>query len=178
MGTDKSSILYREEIHRAYLANLLLEVGCQKVYLSCSLEQSKTMSFEYPVITDNYPNVGPIGGVLSALEWSPMVAWLVLGCDYALLDIDVLQQLVDGRRANADATVFRHPESQYLEPLVAIYEPKAYPTIKLAFTQGTHSLRKILQTLDVNDLTFNKPHKLMNVNTPEEKLHALKYLIK
>ncbi|MEL6720387.1 MAG: NTP transferase domain-containing protein [Bacteroidota bacterium] len=176
MGVDKSSIQYRDKTHRAYLGDLLAELGCEKVYFSCSKVQSKMVDLEYPILVDHYDNVGPIGGVLTAFEYLPDTAWLVVGCDYALLDQELLQTLIGNRRQDLEATVFRHPKSQLLEPLVSIYEAKAFPKIKAAFQNKQRSLRRILETLEINGLDLKAPHKLLNVNTPQEKENALKHL--
>ncbi|MEM8526413.1 MAG: NTP transferase domain-containing protein [Bacteroidota bacterium] len=178
MGSDKSSISYKGKIHRNYLAELLLTIGLEQVYFSCSEEQSKTLDLAYPIIVDQYLEIGPIGGVLSAIHYESDKAWLVVGCDYPLLGKETLQQLLNQRKTNADATIFQHPKSQILEPLIAIYEPSSFPKIKTAFQDRQYSLRKILQTLEFNYLHPSAPHQLMNANTPKERDKILAYLKK
>lgn len=176
MGMDKSSITYKNQTHRVYLADLLLETGCESVYFSCTEKQASKTSFEYPIIVDKYLEVGPIGGVLSAFYSQPNCAWLVLGCDYPLLGKESIQQLMEQRDETTDVTLFKHPESQLLEPLLTIYEPSAFSKIKVAFQDGQRSLRKILASLNTNCLAPNTPHQLMNSNTPLEKEQALQYI--
>lgn len=176
MGADKSSINYKGRPHRAYLAEILLGAGCNSVHFSCSAHQAQTIDFEFPVIVDIYSDSGPISGLLSAFFRYPKAAWLIVGCDYALLDFPTVRQLIEQRDDTADATVFRNLSTDFLEPLVAIYEPGAYPKIKTAFDKGQRSLRKILQTLETQIIPLTQANKLLNVNTLKEKQAVLKYL--
>ncbi|MEM0993172.1 MAG: NTP transferase domain-containing protein [Bacteroidota bacterium] len=175
MGIDKSQIAYHGKAHRCYLSEQLLAVGCEQVYWSCSKTDVDTPA-TYPIIRDQYEAVGPIAAVLAAFELNRLAAYFILGCDYPLIDESTLKQLINARNTAKQATIFQHPESRYLEPLLAIYEPSAFAAIRVAFESGQKSLRKILNELEVQIVIPNQPNKLVNANTPAQRDATLRDL--
>lgn len=98
------------------------------------------------VIVDRYPDTGPIGAVLTALE-STGEAVLALAGDMpgvTRLLVDALTALHDKPGASA-ATV---PSSDRgLEPLCAIYDQAAAPVLRAAIEAGQRSLQAVLPSL-------------------------------
>src|SRR4029453_10204028 len=93
---------------------------------------------------------------------------LVTACDLPLLNVDTLQHLIKHRNSSAIATTFESPHDGLPEPLITIWEPKAYPILLSFLSQGYSCPRKVLRNNDATIITAPNTTALMNVNTKEE----------
>ncbi len=167
MGHDKGLIDYHGKPQREYAADLLSGI-CDKVFLSCRPDQVDEINSEYPLITDTFSGLGPFGAIVSAFREYPDHAWLVIACDLPLLDASTLQQLREHRNLSKVATAFQSPVNEFPEPLIAIWEPRAYPILLQFLAQGYSCPRKVLINSDIELIEAQKAERLMNVNLPEE----------
>lgn len=167
MKQDKSLIEYHGVPQRDYIFRQLLQC-LDEVFMSCRPEQGANMMLEYPLIVDTFLNLGPMGAIMSAFRQEPNTAWLVVACDLPLLDAATIGYLLKHRNPSAIATAFRSPENEFPEPLIAIWEPKAYPVLLSFMAQGYSCPRKVLINSAVELVTAPDAVALRNANTPEE----------
>ncbi len=166
MGKDKSQIDYHGMPQREFVYHQLENV-CEKVFISCRPDQEKTIHL--PTISDTFVGLGPFGGICSAFRAYPDAAWLVIATDLPLVNEKTIQQLVENRNISKLATAFNSPKNQFPEPLITIWEPRAYPVLLQFLTQGYSCPRKVLINSDVQLLNAeNAENVLKNVNHPEE----------
>jgi molybdopterin-guanine dinucleotide biosynthesis protein A len=177
MQTDKGRLRYGPEgrEQREVAAALLAEV-CQDVFVSCRAEQAAELPAGLQPLPDTFLGLGPLGGILSAFRHDPNAAWLVLACDLPFLTADVLRQLVAGRQPARLATAFQSPGSDFPEPLITIFEPRAYPELLRFLGLGYSCPRKMLINSDVEVLPTPGSDALRNVNTPAEREAAQREL--
>ncbi len=177
MQTDKGRLSYspdgREQ--REVAAALLAEV-CQDVFVSCRAEQAAELPAGLQPLPDTFLGLGPLGGILSAFQKDPNAAWLVLACDLPFMTADTLRQLVAGRQPSRLATAFRSPGNDFPEPLITIFEPRAYPELLRFLGMGYSCPRKMLINSDVEVLPTPASDALRNVNTPAEREAAQREL--
>lgn len=166
MGFDKTLIEWHGKEQRDYMADVLSTV-CQSVFISCRYDQQQQIT-NYKTITDSFTGLGPYGAILSAFRENPDAAWLVVASDLPLLDKATLQYLVDHRDISSVATTFESPFDGLPEPLITIWEPKAYSILLSFLAQGYSCPRKALRNNNVHIIKAPHPEKLMNVNTREE----------
>jgi molybdopterin-guanine dinucleotide biosynthesis protein A len=167
MGYDKSLIKWHGKEQRYYMADLLKQV-CKDVFISCRKKKKDEIDSGYKALADTFTALGPYGGILSAFRKYPDAAWLVTACDLPLLNLDTLQHLIKNRSTSAIATTFESPHDGLPEPLITIWEPKAYPILLSFLSQGYSCPRKVLRNNDVQIIKAINAEALMNVNTPEE----------
>lgn len=167
MGYDKSSIEWHGKEQRYYMADLLKQY-CDEIFISCRADQQNEVDSHYKTLPDTFVDLGPYGAILSAFREKPDAAWLVVACDLPLLDIETLQYLVAHRNPSAVATTFESPFDGLPEPLITIWEPKAYPVLLSFLSQGYTCPRKALRNNDVHIIKAENADALRNVNTPEE----------
>ena len=165
MGKDKSTIEYRGIPQHEYLLQLLSGF-VSKVYLSC--HPNRIPETKKEIITDTFLDLGPYGGVLSAFRFNPNTAWLTVPCDMPLVDDKIIAQLIEYRDPSKIATCFHDPSTGFPEPLLTIWEPRAYPILLEFLSQGFSCLRKVLINTDSKKVEIRNPHLLRNANTPEE----------
>ncbi len=167
MGSDKGLLTYHGKPQREYMAELL-EPLCQEVALSCRPGQLESTQTDLTLLPDSFLGLGPFGAILSAFREDPNAAWLVVACDLPLLDRATLAYLIANRNPSKLATAFLNPATDFPDPLVTIWEPRAYSTLLSFLAQGYSCPRKVLINTDIELLEIPNAAALRNVNTPEE----------
>ena len=166
MGEDKGKMNYHGKDQRIFMYEQLLEV-CDEAFISIRADQEDELS-DLPTVTDTFMGLGPYGAILSAFRSDPNAAWMVVACDQPLLDEQTLQFLKNGRNLSKVATCFHNPETDFPEPLIAIWEPRAYQVLLNFLSQGYSCPRKAMINSDCEVLQVPDEKVLKNANTVEE----------
>lgn len=177
MGNPKDKINWHGKEQRYFAADLLASF-CNEVFISCRQDQLENFDLNYIALTDTFLNMGPFGGILSALRSQRDKAWLVVACDLPLLDEKSLEFLIENRNIEKVATTYESPFDGLPEPLITIWEPKSYPLLLNFLGSGITCPRKVLINSDTLILKPGNPDSLMNVNTPEDRAKAQEILRK
>lgn len=170
MGKDKSQIHYRGVSHEIFTAQLLNEF-CSAVYISKKNHPEMQIG-DFQVINDIEGVTGPLGAIYSAVELIQSGGLLVLACDIPLIKKNTLESLVQHRARDYHATCIRLAGSDYLEPLMAIYESSCFDMIREAVKAGWASPTKLLANCRVKELVVDNTEQVFNANTPEDELKA------
>ena len=176
MHTDKGRLHYQPGREQRAVAAALLAGICEDVFVSCRAEQAADLPPGLVPLPDQFLGLGPLGGILSAFRHDPNAAWLVLACDLPFLSAATLRLLVAGRHPGRLATAFQSPENEFPEPLITIFEPRAYPELLRFLSLGYACPRKMLINSDIQLLPSPAGQELRNVNTPEQREAALREL--
>jgi molybdopterin-guanine dinucleotide biosynthesis protein A len=161
MGSDKGSLVYHTKEQREYEADVL-DQFCEKTFISCKKDQNIESKYEF--IYDSFEGLGPFGGIISAFRQHPDCAILSLACDLPHLTKEDVNQLVKNRNTSKLATCFFNPQTNFPEPLITIWEPRAYPVLLDFLSQGYSCPRKVLINSDIQLLSINDEKSLFNVN--------------
>lgn len=166
MGQDKA-LLRRNG--KSQLANLvaLVQPLVDRVFVSTRSDQREEPERrQFAQIIDRYSDVGPIAGVLSAMDDYPNVDWLVVACDLPNIDDETIRFLIDNRAEGKPFTAFRSSHDDLPEPLCAIYQRGSDAVIRAFVDEGMTCPRKMLIRSDTRLLVQPNPRSLDNVNTP------------
>lgn len=175
MGSDKGLMQWHGKEQRYYAADLLKN-SCEEVFISCRADQEKEIDTHYKTLADTFLNLGPYGGILSALRSDRTKAWLVVACDLPLVDEATIKYLVEERNPKSIATTFESPHDGLPEPLITIWEPQSYGVLLDFLGRGYSCPRKVLIQSDKTILRPPHPGALMNVNMPEDAEKAKELL--
>ena len=168
MGTDKAALLSRGETQLG-CAVQLLKSSLKKVYVSTNVALSDDpVRRDFVLIVDRYEDMGPLAGMLSAMDIFPTQSWLVLACDLPNLDEKTIECLLQNWSEVHPVTAFESVVDGMPEPLCAIYRPAARPIIDSFVAQGIKCPRKILLNSPTCLLTQPNPGALHNINRPED----------
>jgi len=175
MGSDKGSLVYGSAgVPQVAVAVGLLERVCAHTYVSISAQQQHEEPYtSFELLVDAFPNRGPAGGLVSAFDFEPAAAWLVLAVDMPRVSLNLLHNLIRQRDSNAIATVHCHADG-VVEPLCAIWEPAAAALIREELEHGRGSLRAVAQRGPAAVARLPEPDRLQNINTPEERSDLLR----
>ena len=165
MGMDKAQICYHDLPQWKYTLDLLTPlVG--RSFLSIRPDQKTQYAGKAELLTDQFPNCGPMGGLLTAQQAFPQISWLIFGCDLPLLTLNSLKLLVEGRKPHLQGGCLSNGT---YEPMVSIWEPSTHTFLLHAHKQGAFSLRRIMQQLDFAKTPPQDPKELANINSPQDR---------
>ena len=148
-----------------YAVELALQIS-PRVFLV----NGRTVAFEdigIPVICDIIPDIGPIGGLYTALSHSKTPFVAALPVDTPLLTVDVYSILY--RFLDNDRPVVALSDKG-LEPLISIWPVSVLSQIQRQISSKNYSLRDVFQLKDavVVDLTKEMdhydPNLFLNIN--------------
>lgn len=168
MGRDKGQLDYHGMPQREYLYQLMEADLDIPAHLSCREDQLDEMPENFRTLTDSFLGLGPYGAILSAFREDPNSAWLVVACDLPFVDKKGLQYLLDNRAPSSVATAFHNPATQFPDPLLTLWEPRAYPILLQFLAQGYSCPRKVLINTPVQNIELPNDQLLTNVNNPAE----------
>jgi molybdopterin-guanine dinucleotide biosynthesis protein A len=177
MGSDKGLLEYHGKAQRAFLYELLgalfpsVDESQKGVYTSVRQHQDVSGN----MIVDKFIDLGPFGGICSAFQENPNTAWFVIATDVPFVDEDVIRLLLKHRNPSKIATTLKGKNKQFPEPLITIWEPKAYPVLLSYLAQGYSCPRKVLINSDVEIVEIDDAI-IRNINTPQDFEEAKKEL--
>ncbi len=161
MGSDKS-LLNVDGVPLFQRAVNLLRPFTDQVFISCRADQEENY-LPTTCLIDHYADIGPMGGIATALEMYPGTAFLVLAVDLVTMNSETLDHLISHRDSTQDTTCFQRP-SQQVEPLCTIYEPTIYPLIKENISDSDFSLSKVIKMSQACYLPIYDFHSWTNWN--------------
>lgn len=175
MQKDKGLLNYHGLPQREYVHALLQKAGVEEVFFSCRPEQVSELGVERS-LPDEFLGLGPFGGMLTAFKADPNAAWLVVACDLPFMTTATIEQLLEGRNLSKIATAFHNPATDFPEPLITLWEPRAYSRLLHFLALGYSCPRKVLINSEIELLQHAQPEEMANVNKPEEYEAAVKKL--
>jgi len=176
MGMDKALIYYHDCPQWKYMTDLFPS-GVDRSFLSIRSDQQEYFAGKAPYIVDAHTEKGPMGGIWTAQQAFPDVAWLVLGIDLPLLTTHSLTHLLSQRSPQQLGISLCLPTANTYEPMASLWEPQSGKAVATALAEGKLSLRRLMQQLHFARTPILAPGELHNANTPEEQ-EAIKRLLK
>ena len=177
MGKDKASLIYNGKSQMQRMVELVTPLELE-IHMSLRSEQSSTSPASVSIIYDHedFPSIGPMGGILSAFKEFPDAAFLVIACDLPFLDLGTLEHLISNRDNTRFATAYQSHHDSLPEPLCAIWESLSQSILLEKLKEGIRCPRKILIQGDPKLLELPKVDALDNINTPKEYEEASRKL--
>jgi molybdopterin-guanine dinucleotide biosynthesis protein A len=168
MGRDKALLVRDGHSQLAHIA-ALLESITERVYVSSRQEQQDDPErSRFENIVDRYEGIGPIAGILSAMDAHPNADWLVVACDLPNIDESTLSFLIEKAKQKQPFTAFKSNYDGLPEPLCALYRCGSDAIIRRFVEDGIVCPRKILMRSDTLLLEQPNPVALDNINTPDD----------
>ena len=171
LGRDKAleTINGRDLLHRVVSRLSFLE---SDIVIVATEKQRLSWFGDYPgvkIVTDIYPDKGPLGGIYTGLVTSDTRYNLVVACDMPFLSQPLLGYMVQ-LSANFDLVIPRW--NGLVEPLHAVYSKDSLAAMESTLKQGILSVTKLLSLVRVRYVEaeeierFDPKHlSFFNVNT-------------
>lgn len=143
-----------------------------------NVEEYNHLKEKHSIVTDIIKNVGPLGGIHSALANSAKQAVFVISCDMPFPDPDIINKVVNlCLSSTCDAVV---PDiNNLIEPLCAVYKKNLKNKLEQFISQSrNYSIRNFLQHINVSRLNLenneNNRRAFTNINSFKDLENAEK----
>ncbi len=170
MGTDKSFVRLDGKPLIQHVLDRITPLSLPITLITNTPDAYR--SFGLPIYGDIYPGKGPLGGVYTALSYSPAPYTLCVACDMPFLNAALLSYLA-GLSSGVDAVIPRiegRPQA-----LHAVYGPGCLTPIREQLQTGDLKVRAFFSRIncryvDEDELKEIDPDlkSFININTPEE----------
>jgi molybdenum cofactor guanylyltransferase len=137
-------------------------------------ESAAIRALGLPMVADDWPGAGPLGGIATALRASSAEWSLVVACDLPYLTKAWLEFLI-ARALGSGADAVLAMNTRGAEPLSALYHERAEPAIRSALTLGNRKVQSMLENLRVEAIEpaewkrFDSDGYLFkNMNSPQD----------
>ena len=177
MGQDKGLLdLGGRKLVEIAAANL--SQICSGIIISSN--NSVYQQFGYRVIPDVHKDIGPMGGLFSALSASKTRFNIVLSVDLPFVNKALLEYLL-GKAEGYEAVVPVSGKGFY-EPLCAVYNCSVLPVIERCIGNREYKMHHFLDKLNLNkilisdSLPFYTPQLFTNINTASDLSAAARHL--
>lgn len=169
LGQDKTCLVHEGQTLLMRTASLLQRhVG--EVYISC--RHPEKVEGPWPVIVDETERIGPAGGIITALKrlGGPVFA---LACDLPYMEDEYIARLMAAREQRPRecvVTTWKLEGSEFIESLVAIYEPGALQYLEEGARKGHFKLGRVIPPALRHTLEYTETERdiFFNVNRPED----------
>ena len=138
-------------------------------------KQSRSQLTDYPqlrIVTDAYPDKGPLAGIYTGLATSDSLHNLVVACDMPFLNYALLDYIL---QISADFDLVIPRLGDMVEPLHAVYSKTCLPPIQSLLEQGNLSVRGLFSLVRVRYVEateinrFDPEHlSFFNINTKSD----------
>jgi molybdopterin-guanine dinucleotide biosynthesis protein A len=168
MGRDKALLDHNGQSQLAFAVHLLDE-HVDQVFVSTRAEQrDESERRQFAQIIDHYEGIGPVAGILSAMDEHPHADWLVVACDLPNIDASTIRELLQHRTCEHPFVAFASSHDGLPEPLCALYLDGSEALLRKFVEDGLHCPRKMLIRSSTLLLKQPDPRALDNVNTVDD----------
>lgn len=165
MGRDKPLLPFRGKTLVEHIAAEVRDAA-GSVTLVGGAERFRSLNL--PAIADIKPDCGPLGGIVTALEFSTAEWNLVVACDMPAVSAGFLRSLLeDAERTGCECLVPVSPAGR-IEPLCAVYRRTCLPELRRVLDAGTRKMTDVLAALNAVKHSVQESGFFRNLNTPEE----------
>ncbi len=170
MGSDKSLLQWNEIPFFEVIGKKLLSF-LPEVFISCRKEQAYNFD-SYPLIIDQYSEIGPLAGMISSMHQIPEKSILFVSCDMPDIDQKLILKMLDANTLN-NSGVFIYDHTDKLEPMLCLLNPSTYVSFDEALSNKNYSIKEIIFQLP-NQIKLSTDGILSNINNRNEYENFLK----
>jgi len=169
MGSEKGLAVFGGKPLIQYALDVFKPL-CDEILISSNSESYHYLG--YQVIPDEYPGIGPMGGIYSCLRRSKNEINLVLSCDMPFVTVELFRWLIL-KRGNSMISVPWHEKDHY-EPLCGIYHKGVVEDMRQFIFKKNYKLpdlfmRVAFMPVNANELCPDRgPDCFININSSED----------
>jgi len=125
---------------------------CNTLIISSSSEAYT--AYGYDVVPDEFPGIGPMGGIYSALKHSRSDKNLVLSCDLPFVTNELLSYIL--KNATGYQVAVPWQGNRHYEPLCGFYHVSVLQQMRTFIQKGNYKLPDLFDTIRMNKLVIDK----------------------
>lgn len=167
-GNNKAFLKYKDKTFIENILEVLKEFN--KIYISVD-DKEKYKDLNYELIEDEYKEIGPIGGIYSALKVIKEEYVFITACDMPKISKKLINILKSNLTKDYQYIIFSD-ENERLYPLGGIYSKECLPFIEEMIYSKNYKLTDLVKKLNgkiisLNDTDIDK-EDLDNINNIKE----------
>lgn len=167
MGQDKGLMPLHGKPMVAYVLDSLKEMA-QNITVVSNQKEYELLGYE--VISDEVKDIGPMGGLLTALNHTSTKKNMVVACDTPLVTADLWQVLW---QYGSEHQVVVFSVNGKIQPLFGIYDKSILPIVQELIIHQSYKMQNIVAQVDskilpLEDYPQLNSKQLFNINTPQE----------
>ncbi|MGG7159469.1 molybdenum cofactor guanylyltransferase [Clostridium baratii] len=149
-----------------FIDNILLASSDYKEKIISCNDISKYLEFkDVKLVVDKFKEIGPIGGIYSALKETTLDEALIVAGDMPFLNKEILNFL-GNYKFNEDVLV--PVTNGKVQPLCSIYKKRVLETILKMIEEKDYKLKNLLNRLNVKYIDIENGENFSNINTVYE----------
>ena len=169
MGGEKKALLqYKGRCFYEHVRQAMKDAGVEELY--ASVEKPWDMELGMKQIVDRYEQIGPLGGIVTAISEAPgnAAGILVLPCDLPLISPALLSEMI-ARFQEVQKPVVLMSEGRP-NPLVAIYTIDCLPVLKAQIAEGNYRATYWTHQVPHENVVLDPAlkHIVSNINSMED----------
>jgi len=150
MGTEKGLQQLAGKSLISYAIEALTGI-CSEIIISAS--SGKYAELGLKVVADEFPDIGPMGGIFSCLKQSSTENNLVLSCDLPFVSEKLLSYLLENSTGFQAAIPWEG--AQHYEPLCGFYRSSLLNKMNSYILKGNYKLPDLFEEISINKLNIN-----------------------
>ena len=151
------------------LIEKLTKIGFEKIWISINRDTKIPLKDEYNYIFDDYTKVGPLAGILAALENSKADYSFIIPCDVPFISEKIIIELLENRR---DDRIVIAKDEKGIQPLIGVYPRNSLDSVRNIIASGKRRIISVFEIFPVETLDFSSSAGFLNINTPEDLIVA------
>ena len=142
---------------------------CDTILININRHREAYAEFGYRLIEDSMPGgLGPLAGLLSALEHSQSDYVISVPCDTPQLPRDLVVRMLESLQ-ESDAEVCTVDDGERLHPVILLAKRSVCANLRHYLESGRRKVHDWFYSVDHCTSNFSdQPEAFMNINTPEQ----------
>jgi molybdopterin-guanine dinucleotide biosynthesis protein A len=147
---------------------------CSEIIISSS--SNAYTGFGFKIVPDEFPGIGPMGGIYSSLKQSTSTQNLVLSCDLPFVSQELLTFILKSSEGYQVAVPWQG--SQHYEPLCGYYHTSVLAPMDDFLNSNNYKLPDLFEQVRINRLLIGPVHDFyhdnlfMNINSKHDLAQA------
>ena len=178
MGFDKSTMVLQNKKLIESTIKKLDSLFDDIIISGDGLEKKSEFNHD-KIVVDKVKGVGPLGGMISALEMAQSDRLFVIPCDMPVIDIKYISFMM---KYMDDNEIILSEKNGYFEPFPGFYSKSLIPRIEELINQNRRSIRSIFECSRTKVISESEWKKLgfseeifTNLNTTQDVEKYLSY---
>ncbi len=162
MGQDKGLLFHRGKQMVEHVFDACTQLTPN---ILISTNNSEYKVFGYPLVADNFSEIGPIGGIQAALAASETEDNIFCPCDMPGIHPQIFKKILAKKEGNQAVVAARDDGKVF--PVLGYYRKSALEIIEKQIHKGDFKMQNLLNELNAETVVF-ADSQLLNINYPED----------